>query len=320
MKVLVTGGAGMIGSLLTRSLLSREDVELVTVIDSLEHKCNVFWDICDDPRFKFIRVDILSSDDLMSDLYAEHDVIIPAAGPVGYPKCEFYKVNTWAVNTTAIVWMLSEIKGSGKRVIYLNSNSGYGTRPDGGEITEDMDLSPISNYGRSKVATEKVVLEENHVSLRLGTVAGVSPCMRLDLLVNDFTFKSVKDNVITVFQGNASRNIVHIQDVCNAVLFAIDNFGLMKRQAFNVGEINITKFDLAKKISEHTGCHVIEAEFAEDKDKRDYRINCDRLRNLGFKFKWNLDSTIKQLVKFYSTVSLSSHNLRYENNEFMSLV
>jgi len=319
MKILITGGAGFLSNIIIRDLLKREDVERVVVVDSLEYKVNTFWDVCDDLRFHFIRADILSQPELMEDLYREADVIIPAAGPVGYPKSSFYKVNTWALNHATIVDMLLDIRNLNKRVIYLNSNSGYGIRP-GEQITEDMPLNPISEYGRSKVAAEAVVLSESQVSLRLGTVAGVSPCMRLDLLTNDFVFRAVKDNVITIFQGAASRNIVGIKDVSKAVMFGIDNFEQMRGRPFNVGEINITKLELAKKISEYTGCHVVEAEFAADKDKRDYKIDCQAIKDLGFNFDQDLDSLIQQLIKFYSTISLTSGNVRFENNEFMCLV
>jgi nucleoside-diphosphate-sugar epimerase len=319
MKILITGGAGYLSNIIIRELLGRTDVDKLTVVDSLEHKCNSFWDICNDGRFEFIRADILSCGELMSRLYEEHDIIIPAAGPVGYPKSEFYQVATWALNHATILDMLLDVQRLGNRVIFLNSNSGYGIRP-GEKITEDMPLNPISTYGKSKVLAEKSILEYEQVSLRLGTVAGVSPCMRLDLLVNDFVFRAVKDNVITIFQGQASRNIVHIQDVASAVLFSIDHFEEMKGRPFNVGDINITKIELARRISDYTGCHVVEAEFASDKDKRDYRIDCGLIRGLGFKFEWDLDTTIRQLVKFYSTISLTSGNVRFENNEFMSLV
>lgn len=319
MKILVTGAAGYLSNMIIRDLLKREDVEKVIGIDSLEYKTNTFWDICDDPRFHFVRADILSVPELLEDLYREADVILPNAGPVGYPKSQFYKMSTWALNHATIADMLLYIRTLGKHVIYLNSNSGYGIRP-GEDITEDMPLHPISEYGKSKVAAEATVLSEGHVSLRLGTVAGVSPCMRLDLLVNDFVFRAVKDNVITIFQGNASRNLVGIKDVSKAVLFAIDNFEVMLGKPFNVGDINLTKLELAQKVAEYTGCHVVEAEFAEDKDKRDYRISCQAIKDLGFKFEQNLDSLIKQLVKFYSTISLTSSNVRFENQELMSLI
>lgn len=320
MKVLITGGGGYLGNVIIRDLLSRRDVELVTCVDLLEHKCNTFWDVALDPKFSFIKADLMSIPERLEDLYREHDVIIPAAGPVGYPLCETLKTKAWALNNALIVDMLLDMRTLNKKIIYACSNSGYGTRPDGNMITEDEPLAPISTYGRSKVAAEKVVLEEGHVSLRLGTVAGVSPCMRIDLLVNDFVWKAVKDNVITVFQGNASRNLVGIRDVSSAVGFAIDNFDTMKGKAYNVGDINLTKLELAHKVKEHTNCTVVEAEFAEDKDKRDYRISCERIKSLGFHFEQYLDDIIKQLINFYKTVSLSSSNIRFENNEYMSLV
>jgi len=320
MKVLLTGGGGYLGNIIVRELLKRVDTELVTVVDLLEHKCNTFWDVCSNPRFQFIRADLMSVPELLEDLYREHDVIIPAAGPVGYPLCETMKTKAWALNHALIADMLLDIRALNKRICYLCSNSGYGTRPEGEMITEEDELAPISTYGRSKVAAERVVLEEGHVSLRLGTVGGLSPCMRIDLLVNDFVWKAVKDGVITIFQGRASRNLVGIKDVANAVLFSLDNFDAMKGQAYNVGDINLTKLELANIIKEYTGCTVIEAEFAEDKDKRDYRISCQKIKGLGFRFGQNLDDLIGELVKFYSTVSLSSSNIRFENNEFMSLV
>jgi nucleoside-diphosphate-sugar epimerase len=336
MKVLVTGGAGYIGSILVDRLMSwckpitldtgdgrvsvhtdygRPRVEKLTVVDNMTRKQNTLGQFCTDPRFKFFKADILSAPQLMEELYADTDVIIPLAGIVGAPQCKYKSYQAWALNHAAVVDMMMDISGKGVKVVYPCTNSGYGSRPDGTPVTEADELNPLSTYGQSKVKAEAEVLRFGGVSLRLATVMGWSPCMRLDLLVNDFTWKAAKDRTIVLFEKNFKRNYVHVNDVVDAMLFTIQNYDKMKGQAFNLGnsEANMSKLELAETIAKHTELHIVEAPFMEDPDKRDYVVSNARIEGLGFKSRWSVDETVKQLLKFYQTVTLDSSNVFYEN-------
>jgi nucleoside-diphosphate-sugar epimerase len=317
MKILITGGAGYLGSVLIGRLFTAHPrLEKVVVVDSLVRNQNTMGPFCNDPRFEFIRGDITDMG-LMLDILDNiepFDYIIPLAGIVGAPRCEFLKAQAWMINATAVSSLLLELKPE-QKIIYPCTNSGYGTMSDGSPVTEDSPLTPVSTYGRTKVMAEKSILEHGGVSLRLATVMGYSPCMRLDLLVNNFVWNAVKDRNIVLFEKGFRRNYVHVEDVCKAFLLAIHKYELMSGQAYNVGlsSANLTKEQLAHKIAEHTECHIIEAPLMKDPDKRDYLVSNEKIEALGFKPAWDMDKTIQQLIKFYNTVNLQSANVFYEN-------
>lgn len=333
MKVLVTGGGGYIGSVLVEKLLTWEQklqhplkpqgvimstnpaVEQLTVVDNMSRKQNTLGRFCNDPRFKFFKADILSAPELMEELYMDADVIIPLAGIVGAPACRTQSYLAWGLNYAVVSDMMRDISGTGKKVISPCTNSGYGSRPDGKPVTEMDPLTPISTYGQSKVKAEAEVLTFGGVSLRLATVMGYSPCMRLDLLVNDFTWKAAKERTIVLFEKNFKRNYIHVEDVCDAMIMSIEKYDQMSGQAFNVGlsDANLSKLELVNKITEHTELHIVEAPFMEDPDKRDYVVSNEKIESIGFRAKWSVDDTIKQLLKFYRTVSLDSSNIFYDN-------
>lgn len=337
MKVLVTGAGGYIGSVLVEKLLGWTDwrkmhsvtggldsspefysmVKQLTVVDNMSRKQNTLGRFCSDPRFRFFKADVLSAPQLMEELYMDVDVIIPLAGIVGAPQCKYKSYLAWALNHAVVVDMMMDIVMTGKKVVYPCTNSGYGSRPDGKPVTEQDEINPLSTYGQSKVKAETEVLKFGGVSLRLATVMGYSPCMRLDLLVNDFTWKAAKERTIVLFEKNFKRNYIHVEDVCDAMIFAIKNYDQMKDQAFNLGnsEANMSKLELAQKIAEHTELHIVEAEHMEDPDKRDYVVSNEKIESLGWKPKWSVDDTIKQLLNFYKTVSLDSANIFYDNWE-----
>jgi nucleoside-diphosphate-sugar epimerase len=270
---------------------------------------------CSDSRFKFYGADITNDVSLMEDLYREHDVILPLVGLVGAPVCESNQHMAWLLNHASVVDMAFDMKGLGKKIVYPCTNSGYGSRPDGTPVTEEDPLNPISVYGKSKVAAESVILAQGGVSLRLATVMGWSPCMRMDLLVNTFVWKAVKERSITLFEKDMKRNYIHVEDVANAFIFAINNYDKMKGQAYNIGlsDANLSKYELAQQIAKHTECHIVEAEFMQDPDKRDYIVSNEKIEALGFKPKWSLDDTIRQLIEFYYTIDLSSSNVFFDN-------
>jgi nucleoside-diphosphate-sugar epimerase len=335
MKVLVTGGAGYIGSVLIEKLLNlkatfNQDgspikygykeggliVHELNIVDNMVRKQNTLGRFVSDERFRIYNVDILSSENLMEELYAYHDVIIPLAGIVGAPACRKHAYQAWALNHAAVTDMMMDLAMTGKKVIYPCTNSGYGSRPDGTPVTEDDPLTPISTYGKSKVAAEEAVLKYGGVSLRLATVMGYSPCMRLDLLVNDFVWKAKKQGVIVLYEKNFKRNYIHVEDVTDAFIFALKNYDTMKGQAYNLGNtaINMSKAELAENISKWVAkTNIVEAPFMEDPDKRDYIVSNAKIEALGFKCEWGLFKTVQQLSKFYDTITLDSSNVFYEN-------
>ena len=331
MKVLLTGGCGYIGSVLVKTLLdwgkdspSVDElgipcwshgpvVSKITVIDSLVRKQNTLGQFCTDPRFNFVFGDVCEMD-MMIEHMEDADFIIPLAGVVGAPQCEAFKARAWDVNMRSLILMAQEMKPDHK-IIYPCTNSGYGSRPDGQPITEEDPLNPISTYGNTKVEGEVLIRQVDGVSLRLATVMGWSPCMRLDLLVNQFVWQAVKRGVIVLYEKTFRRNYIHVEDVCQAFKLAIEKYDEMKGQAYNVGlsTANLTKFELSQKIAEYVDYQIVEAPLMQDPDKRDYLISNNKIEALGFKPEWTIDATIQQLVKFYSTVGLQSANIFFEN-------
>jgi len=334
MNVLITGGAGYIGSVLVEKLLGWQSLTSVSsetgylmfqqfasrvnklvVLDNLSRKQNTLGKFCSDDRFVFVNGTVTNID-LVSQILEEHDidVIIPLAGIVGYPSCKKDPALAWSLNYGAVNAMIDEL-GPKHKLIIASTNSGYGSRPDGQPITEDDPLNPISVYGLSKIEAEKAVLEVGGVSLRLATVMGYSPCMRLDLMVNNFVWNASKNREITLFEKGFTRNYIHVEDVCQAVMLAIDKYEEMSGKAYNVGlsEANLTKEELANEIAKYTELHILEAPLMEDPDKRDYKISNERIESLGFKPEWNMERTIKQLLNFYRTISYDSANVYYDN-------
>ncbi|MFH1576686.1 MAG: NAD(P)-dependent oxidoreductase [Candidatus Margulisiibacteriota bacterium] len=308
-KILVTGGAGYLGSILVPELLRIG--HRVTVLDNLRYGQAPLLDRCSNDNFTFVRGDA-SDEDLLKTLLAGSDHIIPLAALVGAPICRLDKLGAVTINRDAIV-SLVKLVSKDQRIIIPTTNSGYGVGQKGVYCTEATPLNPITLYGRTKVEAEKAVLDRgNAISLRLATVFGMSPRMRIDLLVNDFTYRAVKDRFIIVFEGHFKRNYVHIRDVARAFLFAIENFDKMKDNAFNVGlsDANLSKLDLCAKIKEQVPDFVyLEAPIGEDPDKRDYIVSNEKIEKLGFKPAFSLEMGIKELIKGYQIIN----NNKYGN-------
>lgn len=305
MKILVTGGAGYIGSVLVPALLSHGHD--VTVIDSFIFGQNSLADACKYETFTVIRGDT-RDEKLMSKLINGVDVIIPLAALVGAPICARDPIGTQTTNQGAVETICKLVSDS-QRIIMPVSNSGYGVGEKDKFCTEESPLKPISLYGVTKVKAEEAVLKRlNSITLRLATVFGMSPRMRLDLLVNDFVYRATKDSALVIFEGNFKRNYIHIQDVVRVFLFAIDNFDLMKGKAYNVGleDANLSKLELAEIIKRFVpNFYFTEASIGEDPDKRDYIVSNKRLLQTGFKPDWGLERGIKELLKGYTILNNS---------------
>ncbi len=240
------------------------------------------------------------------------DYIIPLAALVGAPLCDRDKIGAVTTNRDAIA-LLVKLSSKTQRVIIPISNSGYGVGQKGIFCTEKTPLKPISLYGRTKVEAEKIVLDRgNSVSLRLATVFGISPRMRLDLLVNDFTYRAVKDRFLVVFEGRFKRNYIHIRDVARAFIYVINNFGTMKNEVYNVGlsDANLSKLELCAKIKEQMPEFVyLESPIGKDPDKRDYIVSNEKIESRGFKPQYSLEMGIKELIKGYKIIN----NNKYGN-------
>lgn len=299
-KILVTGGAGYIGSVLVPVLLDKG--YSVTVLDTLMYNQNSLLECCLNPEFDFVKGDICDPG-VMKDLLPKFDIIIPLAAIVGAPACKLRPTVAKLVNYDAPLSMLAMISPS-QKVLFPTTNSGYGVGEKDKFCTEETPLRPISDYGKHKVEIEKALLDKgNSISFRLATVFGVSPRMRMDLLVNDFTYRAYKDRYLVLFEEHFRRNYIHIRDVASAFLFGIDRFDAMKGQPYNVGlsSANLTKRELCEKIKQYVPeLLIVAAAVGEDPDKRDYLVSNAKVERLGWKPDFTLDDGIQELLKAYS--------------------
>ncbi len=306
-KVLVTGGAGYIGSLLTERLL-KEGYE-VNVVDNFLFRQHTLGHLVYHPKFNVLRGDV-RNEGLMKEQIAKADIIVPLAAYVGAPLCDQDPVGASSINKDAIGSMLKSMSTS-QRLIMPTTNSGYGVGDKDTVCTEESPLKPLSLYARDKVAVERWIMErENSISYRLATVFGMSPRMRLDLLVNDFVHRAMKDRAVVVFQGHFRRNYIHIRDLIDAFMFGIKNFDRMKSNAYNIGlsDANISKLDLCKRIAKHIpGFVYLEAPVGEDPDQRDYIVSNEKIEKLGFKTQVGLDDGIRELIKGLPMLRNSVH-------------
>lgn len=301
--VLVTGGAGYIGSVLCKQLLDRG--HRVTVLDSFLFRQNSLLDCCAYEAFRVVRGDC-RDERIVTDLLREADIIIPLAALVGAPLCNRDRIGAYSINFEA-VHMLTKLASQQQQIIFPVTNSGYGIGQPGVPCTEESPLRPISLYGETKVKAERVVLDRgNAITLRLATVFGASPRMRMDLLVNDFVWRAVHDRAVVVFEGHCKRNYIHIRDVVKAFLHAMDHFESMKNRAYNVGldDANLSKLELCQEIRRHIPQFVFfEAPIGEDPDKRDYIVSNERILSTGFRPDWSLERGIRELAKCYTIVT-----------------
>jgi nucleoside-diphosphate-sugar epimerase len=309
MKVLITGGAGYLGSVLTPALLAQG--HSVTVLDCFLFRQNSLMDCCQYGQFQVVRGDC-RDERVVKPLVEKADTIIPLAALVGAPMCDRDKVAAQTINQDA-VQMLCRLATKDQRIIYPTTNSGYGIGEAGKFCTEETPLNPISLYGVTKVEAEKSVLgRENSLTFRLATVFGASPRMRMDLLVNDFVYRAVMDRAVVIFEGHFKRNYIHIRDVARVFLHAFEHFETMKGNSYNVGldDANLSKLELCAEINRQLpGFVYLEAPIGEDPDKRDYIVSNARLYATGFRPEWSLQRGITELIKTYTIL----RNAQYSN-------
>ena len=305
-RILVTGGAGYLGSILVPTLLARGFS--VTVVDNFMYGQTPLLDCCADEKLSIVRGDV-RDERLMLPLLKKADVIMPLACLVGAPLCAQKPIEARSINLDAILLLLQNASKS-QRFISPTTNSGYGIGQPGVVCTEETPMKPISLYGVLKVELEKALLGAGAVSLRLATVCGVSPRMRLDLLVNDFTYRAVVDRFVVLFEAHFKRNYIHVRDVARAFLHALDHFDQMQGQPYNVGlsDANLSKMELCleiqKQIPDFT---IMEAPIGKDPDQRNYVVSNAKIEATGYHPQISIQRAIAELIKGFQVVRRNQH-------------
>ena len=306
-KILVTGGAGYIGSMMIPHLL-KSGYE-VTVFDNFMYNQNSLLDVCYHKKLNIVVEDVRNQNAFKKEL-KNVDIIIPLAAIVGAPLCDKHKKLASDVNKKQIE-NLSKWISKDQLILYPVTNSGYGIGQKGVLCTETSPLKPISHYGKTKVQAEKAILgKENSITFRLATVFGSSPRMRTDLLVNDFVYRACYDKYIVLFESHFKRNYIHINDVISVFLHGINNFSVMKGQTYNVGlsSANLSKYELCLKIKEYIDdFRIHESDYAQDKDKRDYIVSNKKIESTNWNPKYSLDDGILELQKLYKYLYINPH-------------
>ncbi len=310
-KILITGGAGYLGSILTEVLLNKG--YQVTVIDNLIYKQTSVAPFSYHPSFNFILGDV-TNESLLKSLVEKHDVIIPLAAIVGMPACKAQPELTVKVNFEQVKNITKWITKD-QMLLVPNTNSQYGSSTE--IITEESLFKPLSLYAETKCDAEKAVLESgNGIALRLATVFGMSYRMRTDLLVNDFVYKAITDGYLVLFESHFIRNYIHVRDIANTFLFMIENYEKCNNNAFNVGltSANCTKLQLAETIQKYIpDLVIVQNNFKQDFDQRNYIISNAKLESQGWIPTFTLDRGIQELIKGYQLIT------KFKNKDFTNL-
>jgi nucleoside-diphosphate-sugar epimerase len=310
-KVLITGGAGYLGSVLTEVLLGKG--YQVTVLDNLIYKQTSVAPFSFNKNFKFILGDV-TDNSVLRPLVESHDVIIPLAAIVGMPACKANPELTVKVNFEQVNNITKWVNND-QMVLIPNTNSQYGSSTE--IITEDSPFKPLSLYAETKCDAEKAVLDSgNGIALRLATVFGMSYRMRMDLLVNDFVYKALTDGYLVLFESHFIRNYIHIRDIANTFLFMIENYEKCNNNAFNVGltSANCTKLELAQTIQKYVpDLVIVENNFKQDFDQRNYMVSNSKLENTGWVPTFTLEDGIQELIEGYQLVN------KFKNKDFTNL-
>ena len=309
-KVLITGGAGYIGSVLAEVLLDRGYD--VTVYDNLMYKQTSLLHLCNNKHFCFFKGDVTNKKQLLPHIN-NNDIIIPLAAIVGAPACDINKELATAINYTQIEFIVDNLRKD-QQLVMPNTNSQYGSSDK--IITEQSPFNPLSHYAVTKCKAEEYIMDwENGVCLRLATVFGSSPRMRTDLLVNDFVYKTITEGCLVLFQSKFKRNYIHVRDIAETFLFCIKNYDRLNGQVFNVGlsDANLNKMELAQKIKTYyPNLVIIENEFSTDIDNRNYIVSNEKLESYGWRPKYNIDDGIQELALAYEMV-ITDNNKKYTN-------
>lgn len=308
-NILVTGGAGYLGSTMVPALL--EQGHRVTVVDNLMYGQASLNHVCWHPNFEVVRGDI-RVERTLSPLLAKADVVIPLAALVGAPLCDRDPVGAQTTNHDAILMML-KLLSKEQRVLMPTTNSAYGSGDENNFCTEESPLRPISTYAIDKVEIEKALMQHpNAISFRLATVFGMSPRMRIDLLVNDFVHRAVYDRFVVLFEAHFKRNYIHVRDVTRAFQHGIANFDTMKGQIYNIGlsDANVSKAELCERIRLQLPRFIVqEAQVGKDPDQRNYIVSNAKIEATGYKPAHSLDAGITELIKGFTLIK----NTRYGN-------
>ncbi len=307
MKILVTGAAGYIGSVLVPRLLA--EGHTVVALDNFMYNQNSLLDVCHYDQLSIVKGDVRDKA-LMTRLMKDADAIFPLACLTGAPLCAKDPMGAQTILLDAITMMLS-MRSKDQMIIFPTTNSGYGVGEKGKHCTEETPLRPISLYGKLKVDAENAILASGGgITLRLATAFGVSPRMRLDLLVNDFTYRAVYDRFVVLFEAHFNRNYIHVRDISKAFIHGLNNFDKMKNQPYNVGlsEANMTKLSLCQEIKKQVpDFYFVEATIGEDPDKRDYIVSNDKIEKTGFKPDVSLQKGIGELIKAYQVIKRNQY-------------
>ena len=308
-QVLVTGGAGYLGSTLVPELLAKG--HRVTVVDNFMYGQNSLAHVCQHPDFEVVRGDI-RIESIMLPLLKKADIVIPLAAYVGAPLCARDPVGATTVNHDAILMMLKHVSPQ-QCVLMPTTNSAYGTGDKDNFCTEESPLRPISQYAIEKVKVERELMQHpNAVSFRLATVFGMSPRMRIDLLVNDFVYRALHDRFVVLFEGNFKRNYIHVRDVARAFLHGIENREKMKGQIYNVGlsDANVSKKELCEVIRKQLpGFVFLDAPVGKDPDQRNYVVSNAKIEATGYRPQVTLENGVRELIKGFTMI----RNTRYGN-------
>ncbi len=301
-KILVTGGAGYIGSILVPYFLQQG--HQVIVIDNFLYQQTSLLDCCYDRNLTIVRGDARDRE-LISGQLKKADIILPLACLTGAPLCSKDPVGAKTINFDAVK-MILDLRSKDQLLIFPTTNSGYGIGEAGIHCTEETPLRPISLYGKLKVEIEKIILDSgNAITLRLATIFGISPRMRLDLLVNDFTYRAIYDRFLVLFEAHFKRNYLHVRDVARTFLHCLENFDHMKEEPYNVGlsDANLSKWELCEEIKKQVpDFYFAEAPIGEDPDKRDYIVSNAKIEATGFKPLVSMHEGISELIKGYQII------------------
>jgi nucleoside-diphosphate-sugar epimerase len=308
MKILITGGAGYIGTVLTQMLLERGDS--VRCYDGLTHGIDSLLPFFRHPLYEVVRGDIRDAEALKQSLH-DVDAICHLAAIVGYPACKSNPELALEVNVNG-TRLLNSMRSQDQLFVFANTGSIYGTVEDK-VCTEETPLNPLTVYGRTKMEAEKILLDSNNaISYRLATAFGLSPALRLDLLVNDFCYQAVRNHNIIIYEAHVRRTFIDVHDIARAFIHALEHYELMRGEVYNCGDerLNVSKLDIAKLIQRETKFYVHVADIAKDEDQRNYEVSYDKISNTGFRTNCTLEAGIKQMLTAFRYLRVPNPYMR----------